>query len=235
MRWWPHLLEQTFPNTFDICGNSPPTTPNLFFSTSTCEASFVELYIYPSLMYAILWAAPYYIFFFIVGKRALRRGGYFTMFDDMSQKPAIAKALSFGGDWGKEFKYMCCHGSLCYLAFFMGPLLWHSFILHSFYLAVIVSVAVYNGGTFYFRVFAKRYYNTLIVEAQAGEESSERDHFAAVVVAPAASSGVSDGDDSGDDDRLVANLSSVVPMKIRSQEKEYKGDRGDDEVADGML
>ena len=37
------------------------------------------------------------------------------------------------------------------------PLLWHSIWLHAFYVASIFVVALANGATYYFHVFAKRY------------------------------------------------------------------------------
>jgi len=111
------------------------------------------------------------------------------MFDDMSQKPEIAKVLAMGGNWGKEIKYMCCHGFLCYCAFFLGPLFWHSFVLHSFYLVAILAVAVYNGGTFYFRVFARKYYQPLIQEAAVEQEEEEEEPEVAISLpSPRASS-----------------------------------------------
>jgi hypothetical protein len=72
---------------------------------------------------------------------------------------------------------MCTHGILCYLAFFLGPLLWRSFVLHTVYLLLLVLSAVYNGATFYFRVFSKRYYKTLLeLELKREEEEEERQH-----------------------------------------------------------
>ena len=57
---------------------------------------------------------------------------------------------------------------------FLGPVLWHSFILHTAYLISIVGVSVYNGGTYYFRVFAKKYYNEAMKEVQDHEQQVEK-------------------------------------------------------------
>lgn len=165
MRWWPSQLENIFPNTFQIgCNSSPRAQFSLFFSSEDCPATFTQLYAWPLFHYFVLWAIPYYIFFFVIGKKILRKGGYYTMFDDMLKNPFVKKAINIGGSWGQEFKYMCCHGLLCSIAFFLGPLLWHSFVLHSIYLGLIVAIAVYNGGSYYFQVFAKTYYRKLIEE-----------------------------------------------------------------------
>ena len=70
---------------------------------------------------------------------------------------------------------MCTHGVLCYLAFFLGPLLWRSFVLHTIFLLLIILSAVYNGATFYFRVFSKRYYKSMLeLELKREEEEEER-------------------------------------------------------------
>ena len=37
------------------------------------------------------------------------------------------------------------------------PLLWHSIWFHAMYIAIIFVVALANGATYYFHVFAKRY------------------------------------------------------------------------------
>ena len=107
MRWWSNQLEESFPGTFQIgCNKSIPTNEALshFFSLDDCPASFAQLYAWPLFNYFVLWATPYYIFFFLLGKTALARAGYYTMFDDMAKKPAVRRAITIGGDWGQEFK-----------------------------------------------------------------------------------------------------------------------------------
>lgn len=162
MRWWPKELDQSFPGIFNIgCGSDPPQQFSLFFSKEECPATFSQLYGWPIFIYA-LWAITYYLFFFVFAKGILKRGGYYTMFEDMSKNTAVKAVLNLGGSWGQELKYMCAHGTLCCVSLLIGPLLWHSFILHTIYLGVIVAFAVFNGGTFYFQVFAKNYYASLI-------------------------------------------------------------------------
>lgn len=135
------------------------------------------------------------------------------MFDDMSQNPAVAKVLNMGGDWGREIKYMCCHGFLCYCAFFLGPLLWHSFILHSAYLIAIVGISVYNGGTFYFRVFAKKYYGEQMKEAAIEVESELEEHDLAIVIP--SSPALYDAQSMN-----IAGHSNIYPVILR-QEQEF--------------
>lgn len=132
MRWWSNQLENKFPGMFSIDCPYKETDNRfiLFFSKNECSGSFVELYVVPLILYLVIWAIPYYLFFFIIGKNALKKYGYFTMFDDMMRSPAVKKVLSVGGEWGFEAKYMMIHATCCSLSFFAGPILWHSFILH---------------------------------------------------------------------------------------------------------
>ncbi len=60
------------------------------------------------------------------------------------------------------------HCLLAYIAMLLGPLCWHSFTIHTIYLILICSSAIYSGGTFYFRVFAKKYMaNVLKIESES--------------------------------------------------------------------
>jgi hypothetical protein len=103
MRWFPGQLDNHFPGMFDIgCGSDPPDQIRTFFGDNSCEAPFVDLYLWALFVYVVCWAAPYYIFFFLLGKSALRRGGYYTMFEDMrDNNPIIKKVINTGGSWGQ--------------------------------------------------------------------------------------------------------------------------------------
>jgi hypothetical protein len=60
-----------------------------------------------------------------------------------------------GGPEYAPAKYMFIHGCAASLAFLLGPLMWHSFILHTAYLLVLFTVMCRNGASYYFRVFPK--------------------------------------------------------------------------------
>ncbi len=164
IRWFPKQLEESFPGLFTAalgCGNDPRPQLNQFFTDALCPGSFSDLFLWAALMYFIFWAIPYYLFFFCCAQESLRRGGYITMFEDMRVRPGVDTVLLLGGDWGQEIKYSLFHASLSCSSLLLGPCLWHSFHLHTIYLGVIFSSAIYNGATFYFRVFAKKYYREI--------------------------------------------------------------------------
>jgi hypothetical protein len=171
MRWWPTALEKSFPDTFHIECENLPSQLDLFFSKDDCHGTFLEMWATPIASYLLLWAIPYTIFIFYCGAGMIERGGYITMYDDMKDHAFFKWWLATCGGGTKAFKYMLAHWIACSLAMLMGPLLWHSFALHTTYLLLIFIVSIHNGGTYYFRVFAKRYYkDKMDVAAQSYEK-----------------------------------------------------------------
>ena len=171
MKWWAGDLMMTFGNIFPINCNTnirmdtwyDPT--NLLSHSDDCPGSFRDLVIVPILSYISLWSIPYFLFFFLFGVEFISRGAYHTMYSTMKDKEPLKYILSFGGkNEGiiKPIIYMSFHGVLCALTFLvLGPLLWHSFILHTLYLLVLLGMAIKNSASYYFEVFAERYSKTI--------------------------------------------------------------------------
>ena len=157
MRWFTNDLEHTFPNVFNIgCGEPHAPTESGFWSgNDVCEGNFVELWVYPLVAYIVLYAIPYGFFFFVCCKDYLEKGNYKTMFEDNKNAPGIKQFLALGGSGFQELKYCIVHALSCSLAFFLGPLLWHSFALHTIYLCLIILGATMRGSAYYNRVFGK--------------------------------------------------------------------------------
>ena len=170
IRWFAQDAENFFPNVFHIgCHASASTFTHitsikslfmegaLWGEGTDCHASFTDLYLYPILLYVILWTIPYTLFFFIFGRKMLEDGGYHTVYSTMKDSFPFNNILSLVSDKWKPFVYMAVHGATCSLSFLLGPLLWHSYFLHTAYLIAVMYVAVCNGGSYYFQVFANRY------------------------------------------------------------------------------
>ena len=173
MRWWPRKLEESFPDTFHFdCENVPPQH-GLFFNKDDCVGTFVQLWVYPLISYIVLWAIPYYLFFFVFAKNMIERNGFHTMYEDMKISPILKPQLEKFSEPFRPLIYMCCHGTACSIAFLLGPLLWHSFALHTIWLMCCFGVAIYNGSTFYFEVFAKKYYKAKMDEAEKAAHANE--------------------------------------------------------------
>ena len=158
MRWWPEELVHTFPHAFNIgCSHLPPQK-TLFFSPDDCPGTFVELSVYPVLL-CLAWAIPYSIFVFYAGAGYLARRGYHTVYEEMKEMPLFLILLKGEEKW-KPLKYMSVHLFTISFAYLVVPLLWHSFAIHTTYMLLLLCIGLRNGGTYYFRVFAKKYYDS---------------------------------------------------------------------------
>ena len=165
MRWWAKELENQYPNTFHIeCETSISSVLSSFRSVKifdagqNCEATFYSLFWVPLLSYVVLWTIPYALFFFILGRKLIEEGGYHTMYSTMKDTPLMKRYLTLGGEPWRPVMYMVIHGVLCAASFLIAPFIWNSFLLHTSYLLILLFVAVRNAGTYYFEIFAERYY-----------------------------------------------------------------------------
>lgn len=171
MRWWAGDMMATFGDLFPInCSTNIKLTHETFrnpvpllWSSHTdeeCPGSFWELGVMPALGYLCFWTLPYFAFFFVFAKNYLLKGEYHTMYTTMKDKQPLKGLLAYGGnnELLRPLIYMAVHGVLCSLTFFvLGPLLWHSFALHTLYLGALLLIAIRNSSTYYFEVFAERY------------------------------------------------------------------------------
>lgn len=117
-------------------------------------------------MYYVIWVLLYYLVVFrCFGERIRRKGGV-TMFDlmvpkdrDVAKKksPILGFITSFQPRW-QPIVYLAFHGTAASLSFFPVVACWNSFAMHTTLLLGLLSLSVWNGGTFYFKVFAKKYY-----------------------------------------------------------------------------
>lgn len=169
MRWWAEELGNQLPNTFHIaCETNIKSifmsrglrSFLLFDAGKNCDATFNSLFTVPVCSYLILWTIPYASFFFIFGRKKLENGGYHTMYSTMKETPMMKNILSYGGEKFQPVIYMFIHGILCSLTFLISPLVWNNFILHTLYLLLLLAIAIKNAGTYYFEIFAERYYKT---------------------------------------------------------------------------
>ena len=64
------------------------------------------------------------------------------------------KLLSLFGEHNQLPTFVLIQAAYTIATFIICPLLWHSIVLHALYLAVIFIIALSNGATYYFQVFA---------------------------------------------------------------------------------
>ena len=130
-------------------------------------ATLGELVGLPILFYCC-WVVLYYFICFVFLNERIKRQGGVTMFDIMVpkdkakvQKSVILRFLtSFPESW-QPVVYLMLHGTMASISFLPTYLFWNHFWLHTCALLFCLSLSIWNGGTFYFKVFAKRYYQDM--------------------------------------------------------------------------
>ena len=171
MRWYPDTLEEYFPGVFNLqCKGKQFDFWNPAF-TSTCGESsgdlVTQLVIYPIIFYVFVWAVPYYIFMFVFSRKTIQENKYRNMFDDtVKNTPLFA---------GKPWLYLCFHFIGTSIMFVLNLVFFRSFHAHTFYLLLLLTVSVHNGGYYYFEVFAKKYAKNK-EEAAANKEDKLHNH-----------------------------------------------------------
>lgn len=127
-------------------------------------ATLWELVVLPILFYCC-WVVFYYFVCFVFLNDRIKRQGGVTMFDIMvpKDKAKVAKSAvlrfitSFPDQW-QPVVYLMLHGIMASVSFIPTYVFWNHFVLHTCALLFCLSLSIWNGGTFYFKVFAKKYY-----------------------------------------------------------------------------
>lgn len=124
-----------------------------------------DLFMIPVVLYMI-WVVLYYLICFKWMHERIKSEGGVTMFDLMVPKdpkkinksPILKYITSFSEEW-QPIVYLAFHGFMASLSFLPTFLFWNSYWSHTGALAFCLLLSVWNGGTFYFKVFARKYYN----------------------------------------------------------------------------
>lgn len=150
-------------------------------------ATWKELFIWPVVIY-LLWVLLYYILNFVVLHDQIQKAGGATMFSIMVpkhnprkiKKSAIARTVLKAPEKLQPLAYLCIHGVAAIGSFLPTFFYFKSFWAHSFAIIFCLSVAVWNGGTFYFEIFAAKYMSRLHealaqAEAELGGIQNKKD------------------------------------------------------------
>lgn len=177
LRWGaglPSSIHDTFPGMLHVC-----ETPEDFVAADNClktlqgwlwcdacKTSVFAFVVPPAFLYLCFWAIPYYVIVLVQWRDWIdvtNRQTLFTYFcetqPDLMEWCQKRLEPVVGARNAKSMGYMLLHFSamigLCFSAYFM----WHSFLLHSFFLLAVLIKAIDNGSSYMFRVFAYRYAN----------------------------------------------------------------------------
>lgn len=161
LRWYPD--ERWLSSILDI---SEYAKPDVF-----------QLVVIPILFY-LAWVVMYYFLTFVLLKERIQKRGGVTMFELMvpkdtkkARKSPIAQfVLSVPEAW-QPVLYLCCHGFAALISFLPTYLFWQYFWLHTAALLFCLALSIWNGGNYYFKVFAKRYLQQLEERSHHGKHA----------------------------------------------------------------
>jgi hypothetical protein len=164
MRW--------FPSAAWTAGLPADVAPA--FETST----WTELLLAPWGLY-LVWVVAYYLVTFVVLYNRIVQKGRMTMFSLMIPKNpkggkvgGMAKFVLSFRESLQPIVYLGCHGIAASLAFLPVKFLYDHFWLHTATLMWLLGLSVWNGGNFYFKVFARKYMAQLQEEATARAQAA---------------------------------------------------------------
>mmetsp|Transcript_14050 Transcript_14050/g.19957 ORF Transcript_14050/g.19957 Transcript_14050/m.19957 type:complete len:395 (+) Transcript_14050:102-1286(+) len=160
-RWQDHISKKDFPLFEQMDG--------------TIVTALVDFWWRPFVYYAI-WQTLYLIKTEIVSKKKLEYNTtMMTSLRWMVRKKTSAsyRFLSRFGEHNQLPTFVFIQAVYTLATFLLCPLLWHSIWVHSIYILVIFIIALANGASYYFHVFAKQYFKEIeeqVVEKENGTD-----------------------------------------------------------------
>ena len=127
-------------------------------------ASVRELILIPWLPYA-LWAVFYYFKIFVISSRRIQERGYHTLFKYMTRKPKsfYGKLARTFPRWLSAVLFMAWHVLFCAVTFVATWAMWQSYALNTVFILAMIFMSAWNGGNYYFEVFARKYTDEVAV------------------------------------------------------------------------
>lgn len=127
------------------------------------EASAVQLLLYPLVFY-LIWVICYYMITFVILKNRIKRKGGITMYELMvptdrkkAMRSPLARVVLKAPEALRPALYMLCHGIAASISLLPTYFFWQSFLLHTSALLFCLGMSIWNGGNYYFKVFARKY------------------------------------------------------------------------------
>uniref|UniRef100_A0A7S0ZAR3 Glycerophosphocholine acyltransferase 1 n=1 Tax=Timspurckia oligopyrenoides TaxID=708627 RepID=A0A7S0ZAR3_9RHOD len=161
-RWNQHLFERKFPVI-------EPLTDNAL----TIVLDFI---VYPLLFY-VLWQALYLFKTEVISRRKLEHDPEIMTslrWLTKNRKSVSYKVINVFGEAHQTAAFALFQCIYTLITLLIIPLLWHSVLFHALYLAAIFLVALVNGASYYFSVFATRYMDQLSAKSTRTEKAQPK-------------------------------------------------------------
>lgn len=140
-------------------------------------SSWSELFFLPVAFYFI-WVVLYYVITFVVLHNRIVGRGRATMFSLMvpkdpeaARKSPLARMVMKAPENIQPVVYLGCHGIAASLSFLPVKIFYDHYWLHTAGLVYCLGLSIWNGGNYYFKVFAKKYLAQLQQEAEAAAKA----------------------------------------------------------------
>lgn len=137
------------------------------------SSSWYELFVQPVAFYFV-WVFIYYILTFVALHDRIEGRGRATMFSLMvpkdperAKRSALARVVLKAPEHIQPIVYLACHGVAASFSFIPVKLCFDHFYFHTLFLAYCLGMSIWNGGNYYFKVFAKKYLMQLQEKAGA--------------------------------------------------------------------
>ncbi|KAF5839724.1 hypothetical protein DUNSADRAFT_18724 [Dunaliella salina] len=124
------------------------------------SGGLVQLVLWPMAFYMV-WSVFYFGTIFVFAAERIKRRGYTTLFSYVTTQkrgpfnsitrriPPKLHALA----------YLILHFVFCATTMLLSTLTWRSYVANTVLVVSMASASIYHGGSFYFEVFARRYYS----------------------------------------------------------------------------
>jgi hypothetical protein len=145
LRW--HSTERS---GFIVCdGLAEPGEPCTIPSTKMVHAALTKFY--------LLWIFCYYIAVFVVMNDYIRKKGFQTLYDRVTEKGPLRRVLQMvDGGHLKKVVYLFCHLMYGVVTMFIATIYWQSYLGHLLFIITIMTSTAWNGGNFYFNAFSRQ-------------------------------------------------------------------------------
>jgi hypothetical protein len=127
-------------------------------------SSWYEMFVQPVAVYFV-WVFLYYIITFVLLRHRIEGRGRATMFSIMvpknnpeaAKRSALARVVLKAPEHIQPIVYLACHAVAASFSFLHVKWCFDNFYLHTLFLAYCLGLSIWNGGNYYFKVFAKKY------------------------------------------------------------------------------
>ena len=106
----------------------------------------------------VCWAIPYYLLLFCLAVGYIERNGCDTLYKYLlGSNPAVKAFVTRAPECLQPIVYILIHQASALIFGSLSLIWWHSFPLHTLFIATMTFLSCRNGASYTFHVFLKRY------------------------------------------------------------------------------